>query len=85
MLRSLLHGPSWRKTEWHDSLEWGPQVQLPMMHLGHMADLRALRGLQNVDFRHSEQNEQQGSLPGGFLETVAKRGMMLPADMQAYV
>ena len=83
-LRSLLYGRS-SKIEWHDALQLGPQTHLPMMNIYGMADLRALRGLQNVEFRHPEQTEQQGSVPGGFLETVAKCEMMQSADMQAYV
>jgi hypothetical protein len=56
-----------------------------MMHVDSMADLRAVRGLRNVEFRHPKDIEQQGSLPGGFLETVVKPEMMQPADMKAYV
>lgn len=84
VLRPLLHGSWWRK-EWHDSLELGPQAYLPMMHVEGMADLRALRGLQNVEVRHPERTEQRGSIPGGFLEAVAKREMMRTADMREYV
>lgn len=73
------------RKEWHDSLEFGPQVYLPMMHVQGMADLRALRGLRNVEFRHPERIGQRGSLPSGFLETVAKCEMMRPADMRVYV
>ena len=69
--------------KWHDSLELGPQVYLPMMHVNGIADLRALRGLSYVEFRHPEHNEQQSSIPGGFLETIVKRQMMQLAETQA--
>ena len=61
----------WNK--WHDGLELGPRVYLQMMHVPGMAGLRTLRGLRNVEFRHPASDEQQGSIPGGFLETTVKR------------
>jgi hypothetical protein len=84
VLRRLLQNLHSRK-KWHDSLEFGPQLYLPMIHVEGMADLRALRGLGNVEFRRPERTEQRGSLPGGFLETVAKCEMMRSADVRAYV
>lgn len=69
--------------KWHDSLELGPQVQLQMMHVTGMAALRSLRGLRNVTFSHPKRIGQQGSIPGGFLESTVKREMMRPIDMRA--
>ena len=71
-----------RTNKWHDGLELGPRVYLQMMHIEGMASLRALRGLQNVEFRHPDPTEQQGSISGGFLETVVKREIMQSADVQ---
>lgn len=69
--------------KWHDSLELGLQVHLQMMHVTGMTALRSLRGMLNVTFTHPKGIGQQGSIPGGFLETIAKHEMMQSVETQA--
>jgi hypothetical protein len=83
-LRSLLR-TSRSRVIWHDSLTYGPQIHLQMLRIDGMGALRTLRGLQSVQFMDPESNGQQDPIPGGFLETVVKREITQPIDVQAYV
>ena len=65
---------------WHTSLKAGPQMYLQMLRAGGMTGLRSLRNLQVIRFLRPN---GKGSIPGGFLETVARREIMQSSDAQA--
>jgi hypothetical protein len=83
-LHSQLEGRRAR-TRWHDSLTYYPRIHSQMVRIDGMGALRTLRGLRDVQFVHSESTGQQGSIPGGFLETTVKREIMQPINVQGYV
>lgn len=69
-----------RGVQWHESLGYGPQVQLHVMHLDGMHVLRAMRGLKHVEFRSPRQ--QINIVQGGILPLIG-REMMKPLELEA--
>ena len=67
---------------WHASLSAGPQMYMHMVRAEDMSGLESLRNLRHVDFVMPRQSSSrrscvtQGSIPGGFLETVIRRQIM---------
>lgn len=65
--------------QWHKSLGYGPQVQLHLLHLDGMHVLRAMRGLQHVEF--TSPGQQPGVAQCDLLQAV-KREMMQPLEVE---
>jgi hypothetical protein len=86
-LREKLGHPDFRAKNrfitWHQTLGFGPQVNLQLLRLQGMDGLRSLRGLREVKLVKdlnvsSDDLDNVGSMPEGFFETVVKQEIMQP-------
>jgi len=81
------HRLAHRILSWHESLGFGPQVNLQLLRLHGMDGLRSLRGLREFKFVKymyvsSDDPSNVGSMPGGFFETVVKKEIMQPRSSE---
>lgn len=76
--------------KWHNSLGYGPQVQLNVLRFEGIRGLRSLRGLRHVEFLPVDPEAEEevpgdfGPIPGGLLDTVIKKEMMASRDHQPF-
>lgn len=79
--------PTNRRIKWHPSLGFGPQVGLQMLRFDGVPASMLLRGLNDVKYVKdlnisSDDLQNMGSIPGGFLETTVKKDIMQPRSSQ---
>jgi len=87
MLTTHEQRPAHRTLSWHPSIGLGPQVNMQLLRLPGVGGFRSLRGLRGVKFVKdlnvsSDDPDNLGSMPGGFLETVARKEIMQPRSSQ---
>jgi hypothetical protein len=72
--------------EWHNSLGYGPQINMKVLHFSGMTSIRSMRGLYHFEILPPDScgNQlEQGPLDGGLLETTIKRDVMLPRSAKS--